>query len=934
MSILGFNFAFGARDDGFNNALTRAGAGIKGVSGQVSDLADRVSSGNFFNALNTLHLDRIGDQLSELKGQGNQLETSLEGNFRDMAAEVRPMLAQMGLTQEEFRKATSQITSTAYGLNVGAGEVAESFRAIRRAGAQTQDVFKAMGIGMKELTLVQKATGMSAETTSALIRNLTESYGFTTGETSSFLDEFTNLTQNLGIADVAFGSLQETLGTLDDVLSSNTQFSKMNREEQAAYVKDQLMGVQRLTKAFMGLGKTPEEAQAAATSFFKTLSTERKSMDGLTIGLGDMGETFKALAQESGFQNVDALFSNISSDPTQALQQIVAMQEQLSNAGDPAALARFNAKLQEMMGGLSFIGTAGAGLTQRLAEVDAAAAKGGKGLVAMAKAAHTAKRSLDDVLSMYEDRFEANLMKLTGNTRSQFVAAQKTMYAEVSAQAKKMASNNTWGPLFKQFVAARKIGAAAFFLPMQRDAEQTAAALSGLDKAVGMGGLGGRFEAIKQLGILGFFVDLNKEFKTQKERLKSAEASASKYYAQLAALGLTADTLKPALMALGTAFASLFVAAKAAMAISKIISIGGSLISLIGAVGGGFLTVVGAIASSPVVIAAALAALVYGIGRMFSELGSMPQEAFESIGESIADAGDIFSDLTDMILAIDVAQLTNGLIDVFEDWVVGAFKGLAGFITSPEKFMPILRGIGSFAASVATTFLAALVKVSEVFYTIGERIVGWIKSGLGVLYTGLDEYVLKPIGEKINSIKEFFGGIYEAMIAPFKAVADWWRTFSIASVFRRFIVMPLASVMDSVANFFYDFANVAFFKPIEMLVNKLSDIIKFFYDKMPDFVTSRLDKLGLGKFASGDFKADFQLKREGGEARFADAVMQQENAYQRSIQISVEPDEMVKRQDETNRRLGEVVDALKSQKQPPQTPLERAGLMRPPIPLT
>lgn len=910
MSLLGFNFAFGARDDGFSSALMKAGQSIRGVAGQVDDLADKVTSGNFFNALNTLQLDRIADNLSDIRGQGKQLETSLEGNFRNMAAEVRPMLAQMGLTQDEFKSATSQITSTAYNLNVGAGEVAESFRAIRRSGGQTQDVLKQMGIGMKELTLITKTTGMNAESFTALVRNLTESYGFSTDGAQGFLDSFTRLSQGLGIADVAFGSLGSVLEELDSTLSSNTQFMKMNAKEQAAYVQDQVMGVQRMTKAFMGLGKTPEEAQQAALQFFKTISGERKTMDGMTIGLGDMGELFKSLAQESGFKNVDALFSNISGDPMQALEQIIAMQGQLAEAGDTASLARFNAKLQDMMGGLAFMKDAGEGFTKRLAEINAVSEKTGNGLVKMAKAAHTANRSLDDVLGMMEDRFEANLMRLTGNTRSMFVKRQKEMYATVSDEAKKLAGNETWGPLFKQFVAARKLGAAAFFMPMQRDSKQLAKALSGLDKAVAKKGFLGRLEAIKSLGIVGLFVDLNKEFKSQNDRLKDAEKSASKYYARLEALGLSVDTLKPALLGLGTAFASLFVIVKVVSAFTSLLSVGGAVIGMFGAIAGVIKALTLAVIASPVAIGAAIIAGIALIGEGFQRLAAIPEEAWQSMAKKIDGFGDKVYEVFEQIMDFDAAGFTNDLLDMFEGWVSRTFKAIGDFFGNPQKWMPVVKAVGNFFGKIGLVALAAIVKLGEIFNTIGARVFEWVGSGFSWAFDKLYEYVGKPI-------VEFGDAVYETLTSPFRAIADWWRDFSIANLFRKYILAPLASVFDFMANLVFDFTN-AILSPIEALVNKIGDIIKFFYKKMPSFVTSRLDKMGLGKIGREGFGADFKLKREGGENAMYDSVMKPvlEDERRRAVSVSVEQSGVERRQDETNRRLGEVVEAIKSQNNP------------------
>lgn len=932
MSILGFNFAFGARDDGFGHALTKAGDGLKGISGQMNSLSDSISRGTFFDAMQTLQLDRIGDQLSEIKGQGQQLETSLEGNFRNMAAEVRPMLAQMGLTQEEFNKATSQITSTAYSLNLGAGEVAESFRAIRRAGDQTQDVFKTMGIGMKELTLISKATGLGVENVSGLVRGLTESYAFSTTEAAAFLDNFTRLSQELGIADISFGSLSGLMEELDDTLSSNTEFMKMNREEQVKYVEEQVMGVQRLTKAFMGLGKTPEEAQAAAASFFKTISTERKGVNGMMIGLGDMGETFKALAQEAGLKGVEGLFSTISSSPTEALAQIVQMQGELAKAGNPASLARFNAKLQEMLGGLAFMKDSGKGFTRRLAEVNGAVGKTGDSMLQMAKKAHTANRSLDDIVQMAEDKFESQMMRLTEGARGNYVKAQIRMYKQVYTEAQSLASDKVWGPLFKQFIAARKIGARAFFQPVRRDADQLKNTLTSLETAVGKKGLAGRFEAVKTLGITGFFLDLNDATLTTEQRLKKAETAAEKYYNRLEALGLGVETLKPAIVALGTAFAGLFVAVKVASSIASLISLSGTVLSVLGAVGSTLAGIVGAIVASPVVIAAAVVGAIYAIGEGIKALVAMPAEAFDGFADSIDDFGTYLDSAFDSIIDIDVAGMTYALLDNLEKWVVGVFKGLGALFSSDSKAQPVFNALGTFGLKLAKVGGAILLKFLEVFAGIGMKLSEIFIAAFSYLGEKIDEHIVNPIGKVADAIGDAFGRFYDLMTSPFRAIADWWRDFSIARMFTKYVVAPLASVMDGVANMFYDFANIAFFKPIELLVNKLGDIIKFFYSKMPSFVTSRLDKMGLGDIGREGFKADFTMKREGGENSFYDSVMKPVLEEERRIAVSVEQSGVEKRQDETNAHLREIATALKSKPSPAPTS-QRAAAMRPPVAL-
>lgn len=914
MSMLGFNFAFGARDDGFANALTRASEGIKGVGSQVDSLGRRISSGNFFNALNTLQLDRIGDELSQLRGQGQQLETSLGANFRNMGAEIRPTLALMGLSGKEFAAASSQITSTAYRLNVGASDVASSFRAIQRAGRETQDVLGAMGIKMEQLTLISKATGLGAEDFTALVRGLTESYRFNTQEASAFLNGFTNLTQQLGIADISFGSLKETMSTLDGVLASNTQFMQMSRDEQVQYVQEQVMGIQRLTKAFMGLGHTPEAAQSAALEFFKSLSAERKTMDGMTIGLDDMGETFKKLAQEAGFQAVDGLFSDISSSPLEALQQIAAMQQRLveSAGGDITKVARFNRAIDEMAGGLSFMKDAGAGISARLAEVSAASEKTGKGLVAMAKSAHTANRSIDELLQMAEDRFEESLIKTTGNTRTQFVQQQTKMYDTVLKKARELSDDSTWGPLTKQFIAARKIGAAAFFLPMQRDAKQTESAIKGVDTAVGKGGLLGRLEAVKTLGLAGFFLDLNGSFKTQADRIKDAESAAMSYYARIEALGLSVDTLKPALLALGTAFASLMVISKVVSMMGPLVSVGGAVISMFGALAGVIGSGVAVLAASPIVIGAAIAASIYAVGKLFDYLAEAPQALFDSIADSIKSFGSYIDKAFDFLMSIDTGALTESALNALGGWFMDTVSGLVKFIKTPSKYMPIVYAIGSVFASIGKLALGAAISIGEVFLMIGKKLVEMLLKGLGVVGEGLYSLLVEPVLTIVNDIKGPMMQLGDYLISPFKSFYDWIMDNSIGKFLKQYFIAPLFALLSGIGNLFVDFINFMILDPLSFLLNKVVDLVRYLAEKLPDVIKTRLGKYGLDKLLEGGEVFDLAIKRDTPDDPFTKYM---DAEVKPVVKVDVSQDANLREQQRTNALLSELTDTVKGQRQ-------------------
>ena len=228
MSLLGFSFGFGARDDGLGNALENTNQQIGSIERNMGKLSNASQQAQkvFMGAINTLQLNNISGALNKIAGDDTlKLTTSLEATFNAMRNEAAGAIAQISLTTAEYNKNMSKATSLAHSMNVGVGQVAQAMTAQARASASVNAVLKEMGISTKELVRIQGATGQSADDLLANIRNLTDSYSFSTKEAAAFLDQFTKVAKGTRTADTAFGDLSKTLNTLDDALASDTNRS-------------------------------------------------------------------------------------------------------------------------------------------------------------------------------------------------------------------------------------------------------------------------------------------------------------------------------------------------------------------------------------------------------------------------------------------------------------------------------------------------------------------------------------------------------------------------------------------------------------------------------------------------------------------------------------------------------------------------------------
>jgi hypothetical protein len=97
----------------------------------------------------------------------------------------------MGLVGAEAASTRAEIAGLAHSLNVGASEVARAFQAMEIGGDAAQQAFAAMGVGLRELVISERTTGIQTNQLVETIAGLTTGYGFSAEAAGGFLDVFT-----------------------------------------------------------------------------------------------------------------------------------------------------------------------------------------------------------------------------------------------------------------------------------------------------------------------------------------------------------------------------------------------------------------------------------------------------------------------------------------------------------------------------------------------------------------------------------------------------------------------------------------------------------------------------------------------------------------------------------------------------------------------
>jgi hypothetical protein len=358
-------------------------------------------------------------------------------------------------------------------------------------------------------------------------------------------------------------------------------------------------------------------------------------------------------------------------------------------------------------------------------------------------------RTLDEQLSLIRDGFTTNLGRIGGGT-GQYVQSQREAYRGLTDAIEGLASDDTWGPLTRRFSLATRVGMSAFFTPMQRNSEQTTTMFERLSEAIGRGGIAGRFEAIRQLGIAGIFLNLSDASRDMAGAVEAAEEKANGLYTALLGLKIAGETFAPVLGVIIGAFLSLKVATSVLSGpLGMVMNLTRFLIGPFIALGSSILSATLAFAGIlgwPLIIAGAVAAIVFGISALPDEVKSQIAKFVDVITDGVDRA-------TAFLKGFDGAELANSLIETLSQLpgrIAAFFSGMMDNTTETAQG-PLGQAVSLLGNSLADMFGELFRIGGEFFGTISDKVV--------TFFSGLFEgFSLESLGQSALALGSTIGG--------------------------------------------------------------------------------------------------------------------------------------------------------------------------------
>lgn len=756
MSLLGFTFGFGARDEGMDNAMNNANSHLDSLDKAMESLDETAKNSGistWLDALQNVQLSGLQSSLDEITGGAQNLTNGLEATFHSMRREVAPAIAQMGLYGAEADAASSRISSVAHSAQLGAGQVASTFRALSGASDRAKAVFDNMGLGLSELAALEQTTGISTEQLAAQVENLTNSYGFSADSASDFLDQFTAQAQAAGVAHVAFGSLEGMLGQLDTQLAGSSWFAKMDPAAQAAHIQEVTLGITQMSGLFQRMGKTPEQAIASSQAFFTTLSDGDKMMSRMSTGLGDMNDNFLAVAESAGLEVSSDLFK---SDPRKALQNLVEIREKMKDAGKDTS--RFDQQMDQIMPGFAFMAEGLGNNTISLEDFAANTDEAAGALSRMGAAGHNSEKTLSESFQIIQDKFESRLFKIGGGGKN-FVAQQKAVYQSAGDAIQKMASDETWGPLVQRFSLAARLGNAAFFLPIQHSSFRTTTQLNKVGDATGF--MGKKFEALRQFGIAGLFVDVSGGVDQMKASLGKANAETARMAGILELVKVNMKTFMPVLGALAAAI----------FAVGKVLPTVMNALKALSLVFGSVGTAIVAFFGWPLIIIAAVAALVVGLVKYKDEIGDIMKKIFGYLTGWADKASQFFESL-------DGEKIGRAIVE----WVKNIPRAVASFFDAGGGDNELGTAASAFGQSLLDMMISAFTVLVDIGAELGRALAGidW-EGGLQSASAALSDAVMAFPAKALSGVRHAYVWV-DAMMPKIddvgKSIGDWFGSLA------------------------------------------------------------------------------------------------------------------------------------------------------------
>ena len=499
-TFLGFGFNMAARDVGMDAAMTSAEKHLESLNDLIDEQNEKKPGiwSKMREGVKRFNIASIAQNMRDLTGETGRLTNNLESMGVANAQAVRPLVAQMNLTAQEARAMTSEISGMAVGMNVGATEIAEVFKAIHQAGPPAKAVIDELGLSQREWVKITTTSGISMAELTGVMGDLAGEWQVAPKRAAAMLNSLVEIGKKTGTGIAALKTATQTVGEFGDIQAKLPAHLRISGEAIAQATEQ----AYKLAGAYRDMGANEEQAVQLGKDTAKMFMEQSAALKLAQVGLGDIADAslYNKLRQ-MGVQESKVL-EILAVGEQDSVKGMIMLNEEMRKAAGSSEMHRI------MMGDLArTLGETGSSLvylaesadvgSTSLARMDQMAIEGTSGLKKFGDQAFSSGRTMQESFDLAKESFETQIRSIARANVGKLVQRQIGGYRRVGKAVKALGSDETWGPLMNAVSVFDQMGARGLGLAfLDKNASKDA-----VDGAIDMGIMYEyAFDKVKQFG--------------------------------------------------------------------------------------------------------------------------------------------------------------------------------------------------------------------------------------------------------------------------------------------------------------------------------------------------------------------------------------------------------------------------------------------------
>lgn len=477
--IKGLKKQFGGMTDEAEDFGDEAEGAAKKAEGSFSKLGDGIKSfasgakkamGSLQDRVLQFNVANIAQNVKALTGETGNLTNSLEASMASMMQTTKPVAAQLDLSSGEMKKFAGRAASMAYSMNTSADAVAETMRAIHVANKGAKEAMDELGLSTKDWVKVVQTTNVPMQEYTAILGDMTTSWGATPEEAAKMLDQLTAIGKVAGTGTGAIKNAKVQLDELGEVFKSLPPSMAKSSDEIVGLMESSA----RMSGVFRQMGDTQEEAIQKANTVARMFAEQAVHVEKalfigdekaihenpLIMALTRLGITFeeaKGIVLEgskdtvAGMQRINDVYARFGPDAAQQVQR---------------ALSGLSAALGEGAAGLSYLAQNTTQGTAALEEMAKVSIDGTGALRRFGNEAYSSGLTLQETYDRAKEAFDTTIRSIARKQVVGLVQKQISGMKEAGREIRALGSDETWGPFVNALSQFRQMGISGLFSSM------------------------------------------------------------------------------------------------------------------------------------------------------------------------------------------------------------------------------------------------------------------------------------------------------------------------------------------------------------------------------------------------------------------------------------------------------------------------------------